>query len=171
MNKKLSLAIGIFVVVLVVVFFIRNNTPINESYGDSSQATLNENTIVLNQDSQTATIPNDDNDDVEDDDGVMVDMSKNPQTNTNPSSSTGITQSELAKHNSKDDCWVVYNNKVYDVTSYIPRHPGGEQRIARTCGTLDFESDFTRQHGTSKVNLLMKVGTFIGDFDVVGNLT
>ena len=34
----------------------------------------------------------------------------------------------------------------------------------------EFKNAFERKHGTSKVSLLMKVGTFIGDFDVMGSL-
>ena len=93
------------------------------------------------------------------------------QQDSSTETSTGITAEEIATHNSKDDCWVVYKGKIYDVTDYIPRHPGGQDRIARNCGSLtQFQEQFTKQHGTSKVSLLMQVGTFIGDFDVVGNL-
>lgn len=76
----------------------------------------------------------------------------------------GIGLQELAKHNSASDCWVVYKNKVYDITSFIPNHPGGEGPIARTCGTTNFESAFQRQHGTSKASLFMKVTTYKGEF-------
>ena len=73
---------------------------------------------------------------------------------------------DLAKHNTKEDCWVVYKNKVYDVTSWIPNHPGGESAIARTCGTTDFEGAFERKHGTSKASMFMKVTTYKGDFAI-----
>lgn len=86
-----------------------------------------------------------------------------------PPPSTGISQARLAQHNSRDDCWIAYKGKVYDVTSYLGRHPGGTNAIARYCGTAsEFEQAFTRQHGTSKAGLLVNVATFIGDFDIVG---
>ena len=31
----------------------------------------------------------------------------------------------VATHCSPSDCWVVIRNKVYDVTSWVPKHPGG----------------------------------------------
>lgn len=33
--------------------------------------------------------------------------------------------SEVAKHNRADDCWIVIRGKVYDVSRYVPKHPGG----------------------------------------------
>jgi cytochrome b involved in lipid metabolism len=32
---------------------------------------------------------------------------------------------EVAKHNTKNDAWLVINKVVYDVTEWIPHHPGG----------------------------------------------
>lgn len=33
--------------------------------------------------------------------------------------------SEISKHKQYNDCWTVINGKVYDVTSWVPNHPGG----------------------------------------------
>lgn len=35
-----------------------------------------------------------------------------------------LTLSEVAKHNKRDDCWIIVEGLVYDVTKYIPLHPG-----------------------------------------------
>ena len=35
------------------------------------------------------------------------------------------TYEEIAKHNKATDCWVVIDDNVYDVTQFVPRHPGG----------------------------------------------
>lgn len=32
---------------------------------------------------------------------------------------------EVRRHNRKDDCWVIVDGGVYDVTAFVPRHPGG----------------------------------------------
>ena len=37
------------------------------------------------------------------------------------------TVEDVLEHNSASDCWIIINKKVYNVTSWIPRHPGGEQ--------------------------------------------
>ncbi len=50
--------------------------------------------------------------------------------------------SEVASHNTAEDCWTIINSSVYDISSYVPRHPGGDE-ILRACGadaTSMFES-------------------------------
>ena len=44
-----------------------------------------------------------------------------------------IDKNEFAKHSNKNDCWVSYDKKVYDVTLYLKIHPGGERSIAKYC--------------------------------------
>lgn len=44
-----------------------------------------------------------------------------------------ITKEELSKHSTKEDCWLAINGKVYDVTTFISSHPGGEA-ILEGCG-------------------------------------
>jgi len=36
-----------------------------------------------------------------------------------------ITPSEVKKHNKPDDCWVIFNGKVFNITPYLEYHPGG----------------------------------------------
>lgn len=38
---------------------------------------------------------------------------------------TIVTESDLSKHNSKEDAWICLYGKVYDMTKYISMHPGG----------------------------------------------
>ncbi|CUM65714.1 uncharacterized protein PRCAT00003362001 [Priceomyces carsonii] len=44
------------------------------------------------------------------------------------------TFDEIALHNTRDDLWIVYNGKVYDVSPYIDEHPGGEEVILDVAG-------------------------------------
>ncbi len=46
-----------------------------------------------------------------------------------------LTAAEIAKHNSATDCWLIIDGKVYDVTSYLPYHPGGPGQILPYCGS------------------------------------
>ena len=41
------------------------------------------------------------------------------------------TQAELAKHTSRDDCWVAIHGKVYDVTQFLSIHPGGVEALMK----------------------------------------
>src|SRR3989338_871842 len=78
---------------------------------------------------------------------------------------------EINKHNKLEDCWVVYKSRVYDITSWLPKHPGTAQVILPNCGTAEeFEKAFTQKHGTAKASLLMKVGVLMGDFEDKGAL-
>lgn len=45
-----------------------------------------------------------------------------------------VTQTELSKHSDKKSCWMAIEGKVYDVTDYIDKHPGGEEHMLRGCG-------------------------------------
>lgn len=45
-----------------------------------------------------------------------------------------ISADTLAKHGTKDDCWIQIEGKVYDVTKIIPFHQGGEKAITDWCG-------------------------------------
>ncbi|KAJ4760107.1 Cytochrome b5 [Rhynchospora pubera] len=52
------------------------------------------------------------------------------------------TMKEVAEHNSDDDCWIVVDGKVYDVTSYLDDHPGGADVLISATGkdaTEEFE--------------------------------
>ncbi len=41
----------------------------------------------------------------------------------------------IARHTTNTDCWIVVDGVIYDVTEYIPLHPGGSETILNTCGT------------------------------------
>jgi uncharacterized membrane protein len=74
-----------------------------------------------------------------------------------------LTLAEVQKRSARDDCWSVVNGNVYDLTSFIQRHPGGADNIAKMCGK-DASEDFLGQHegqgepetwlGTLKVGVL-----------------
>ncbi len=69
-----------------------------------------------------------------------------PATQATPVS--GITLATVASHNSKTSCWSAVNGSVYDLTSWIPNHPGGEGAILSLCG-IDGSNDYNDQHGGS----------------------
>jgi len=43
--------------------------------------------------------------------------------------SGGVTLAEVAKHNTASDCWIIIEGKAYDVTSWVSKHPGGQDII------------------------------------------
>lgn len=52
---------------------------------------------------------------------------------------------EVATHNTREDCWIVMDNYVYDITSYIDRHPGGTGPITNMAGK-DATDVFSNYH-------------------------
>ncbi|EGX52857.1 hypothetical protein AOL_s00007g193 [Orbilia oligospora ATCC 24927] len=53
-----------------------------------------------------------------------------------------FTMEEVAKHNKKDDVWVVVKGVVMDLTGFLEDHPGGANAILNFCGrdaTEEFE--------------------------------
>ena len=79
---------------------------------------------------------------------------------TEPSSNL-YTLAMVSEHGSQSDCWAVVNTDVYDLTTWIDRHPGGPGAILDLCGT-DATKKFTRQHGRSRAAqaalALLKIG-------------
>lgn len=57
-----------------------------------------------------------------------------------------FTKENVAEHATKTDCWTIVSGKVYDITSYVPRHPGGDE-ILKACGA-DGTSLFTQRETT-----------------------
>ncbi|KAF7784430.1 hypothetical protein Agabi119p4_595 [Agaricus bisporus var. burnettii] len=44
------------------------------------------------------------------------------------------TLEQVAQHNSPDSCWVIIQNQVYDVTEFLPDHPGGAKIVLKYAG-------------------------------------
>merc|ERR550537_414975 len=57
----------------------------------------------------------------------------------------GITLEEVAKHTTKNDCWVVVAGEVLNVTKFLPDHPGGELAILTFAGK-DATAEFNMIH-------------------------
>ncbi len=69
-----------------------------------------------------------------------------------PESTTPYSAAEIAAHNSPTDCWVAANGQVYDITGFLAKH---KSPLDQYCGeTTAFETAFTRQHGSSKLEVL-----------------
>ncbi len=61
---------------------------------------------------------------------------------------------EVAKHNSRESCWVVISGKAYDVTEFLDEHPGGANIILQY-GGKDATEEYNPVHpeGTIEKNL------------------
>jgi len=52
-----------------------------------------------------------------------------------------FTAKEVAKHNTKESCWLIVNDWVVDVTPFLNLHPAGVESIMRHAGQ-DATEDF-----------------------------
>ena len=52
---------------------------------------------------------------------------------------------EVAKHNKPEDCWVVVNGQVLNVTDFLAEHPGGKKAILIYAGR-DATEEFNMLH-------------------------
>ena len=71
----------------------------------------------------------------------------------------------VAAHNSIQDCWLIIDHNVYDVSNFVAIHPGGAYRIIPFCGKNATQAFATQggegQHPTSAHNQLeaFQIGT------------
>lgn len=81
-----------------------------------------------------------------------------PDKATPTPSAKSFTAAEVAQHSSGTSCWLILSAKVYDVTTFIGKHPGGEA-ILRGCGK-DATQMFSKHPESAKA---MKEQFYIGD--------
>ena len=58
------------------------------------------------------------------------------------------TIDDVAEHNTENDCWVIYDNGVYDITNYVAEHDR-YMDIRSWCGT-DITEAFETKDGTGR---------------------
>ncbi|KAL0077635.1 putative acyl-CoA dehydrogenase [Phycomyces blakesleeanus] len=64
------------------------------------------------------------------------------------------TLEEVAKHTAANDCWVIIENKIYDVSGFLDDHPGGKKVLLKASGK-DATKQFQSFHSPS---VLQKFG-------------
>ncbi|XP_047174740.1 delta(8)-fatty-acid desaturase 2-like [Vigna umbellata] len=67
---------------------------------------------------------------------------------------TYISSSELRKHNTRNDAWISIHGKIYDVSSWLHRHPGGALPLLTVAGT-DATDAFLAFHPPSSAAALL----------------
>ncbi len=64
-----------------------------------------------------------------------------------------LTLEEIAKHNTREDCYLIVKGSVYSVAGFIDQHPGGAKKILEMCGK-EATAVFTAIHSNFAWNLL-----------------
>ncbi|KAF3321758.1 Cytochrome B5 isoform D [Carex littledalei] len=66
-----------------------------------------------------------------------------------------FSASEVSFHTSRDDCWLLINGKVYDVTKFLEDHPGGEEVLLHASASGDATDAFENVgHSTAAVSMM-----------------
>ncbi|XP_059052754.1 cytochrome b5 reductase 4 isoform X2 [Achroia grisella] len=56
-----------------------------------------------------------------------------------------VSLAELATHNTQNDAWLAIRGRVYNITHYLPYHPGGPEELMRGAG-IDATQLFDKVH-------------------------
>ncbi|KAI1399120.1 FMN-dependent dehydrogenase-domain-containing protein [Hypoxylon fuscum] len=72
---------------------------------------------------------------------------------------------EVSKHDSKESCWVVIHGKAYDVTEFLPEHPGGMGIILKYAGK-DATEEFEPIHPPDTLDKYLDKSKHLGSVDM-----
>ncbi|KLU90228.1 cytochrome b2 [Magnaporthiopsis poae ATCC 64411] len=75
-----------------------------------------------------------------------------------------VSYDELSQHNTKESCWVVIYDKVWDVTDFLNTHPGGAQIILKHAGS-DLTLLYDGAHDKTLVERTLPPDCLIGKCD------
>ncbi|KAJ7270055.1 glyoxylate dehydrogenase [Mycena haematopus] len=77
------------------------------------------------------------------------------------SSASLIPAQVVAQHGTRESCWIIVHNKVYDVTDFLDEHPGGSKIILRYAGA-DATSAYEPVHPPDVISSNLPVEKHIG---------
>ena len=72
-----------------------------------------------------------------------------------------LKRSQVAKHNTRQDCWCIIHGKVYDLTKFLPEHPGGSAIILKYAGR-DATKAFDPIHPSDIIEKLLPASVLMG---------
>lgn len=72
------------------------------------------------------------------------------------------TIEEVKKHNTEGDCWVVIHGNVYDLTEFLPDHPGGKRIILKYAGGKEAAKAFDPVHPPDTLEKYLKPEKHLG---------
>lgn len=76
-----------------------------------------------------------------------------------------LTGAAVAAHNSKESCWVIVHGKAYDVTEFLPEHPGGQKIILKYAGK-DATDEFDPIHPPDTLDKFLDQSKHLGEVDM-----
>lgn len=151
MKKVTFLALMVFLSITIIIFSF--SWLISEEDQNNNQTSLDNNQVVNNKNifDENQAIKNINS-------NINTDITENINNNNNQKSL--FSSLEVSKHSSIDDCYLIINEKVYNVSSFISNHPGGQNIMAENCGR-EVSGLFASIHSNIAWDLLREY--YIGD--------
>ncbi|KAF2155678.1 hypothetical protein K461DRAFT_221718 [Myriangium duriaei CBS 260.36] len=75
-----------------------------------------------------------------------------------------VTVDEISKHGSPDDCWIVVDGAVWDLSQFAPDHPGGAHVITRHAGR-DASESYNSIHDPALLSETLPQSAYKGQLD------
>ncbi|MCJ1363097.1 Cytochrome b2, mitochondrial precursor [Acarospora aff. strigata] len=72
---------------------------------------------------------------------------------------------EVKKHNNEESCWVIVHGRVYDVTEFMPEHPGGMKIILKYAGK-DATEAYEPIHPPDTLDKFLDKSKHLGEVDM-----
>ncbi|CAE6464287.1 unnamed protein product [Rhizoctonia solani] len=75
-----------------------------------------------------------------------------------------LTAEAVAKHNSRESCWIIVHGHVYDVTEFLDDHPGGSKIILKYAGK-DATAEYDPIHPPDAITTNLPKEKHLGKID------
>lgn len=153
MRKNFPLLGGLFILVILAGAGCNNRRPEPVNPNNQTSTQLESTTTVTSPVQSSSTEP-----------AVQPKETAKPDTGSGAEVvvSAGLTAADVAKHNTKTDCYIIVRTSVYNVSAFIDRHPGGPEKILPLCGK-DATAAFTGQHGGMQMQESTLASLKVGD--------
>ncbi|OAL00712.1 hypothetical protein IQ06DRAFT_275567 [Phaeosphaeriaceae sp. SRC1lsM3a] len=84
---------------------------------------------------------------------------------SNNTQAVKLTGEEVAKHNSRESCWVIIHGRAYDITEFLPEHPGGPKIILKYAGK-DATEEYEPIHPPDTLDKYLDKSKHLGEVDM-----
>lgn len=76
-----------------------------------------------------------------------------------------LSGADVAKHDNAESCWVIVHGRAYDVTEFLPEHPGGSKIILKYAGK-DATEEFDPIHPPDTLEKYLEKDKHLGEVDM-----
>jgi hypothetical protein len=84
---------------------------------------------------------------------------------SNDTQAVKLTGEEVAKHNNRESCWVIIHGRAYDITEFLPEHPGGPKIILKYAGK-DATEEYEPIHPPDTLDKYLDKSKHLGEVDM-----